>query len=825
MCSHSSRWLIAGGIITLGLLYPSLFGQNWFTIGQPADLTIQGYREVDFASNSAPATSHPRLWLRGEDLPRLRSWAVSTNPVYENGLAACAANAKEDMDSGLVPAQDTGGVSYEEFPTEQYAELFAFMSLISPDTAERDDYASRSRSLLMYVMNEAVKGPAEGLPFRDPTFALRDRSRWHGEAFALTVDWIYPYLSTEDKATIRQVFLRWADENLHAETTSLNHPEPIGVVNDPILLSDPNAVRWSGNNYYCAHTRNIGLMSMCLDPVDDTSATLRSYLTNATGAWLYVMDHLLRTDARGGLPPEGLEYGPQAIGYYLQFLLALHTAGEDDPARHGPQVVLSGNPFGNDILPAYLHSLSSAPTLLPEPFTYLGPVYQPAWFGAAQNYWAPDCIQLFGPLGILDSMTSNTTRLQAIRWLQTNTAPGGSAGLNDRVRNGESFQNGILYFLLLDPSSPTPADPRPSLPLIFFASGLNRLMARTSWSPDACWFIYALSWNAIDHQKGDGNNFEFFRKGEWLTKQRCGYDIDYLASDNLNTLCLENDPPYHNDPGDYRRMLWERGSQWLYSPAGDPKLVACSFGSDYVYALGDATNLYNSTYEGLTDILHASRSILWLKPDLIFIYDRAVSKTANRFKRFWLSLPNLPTLSGNRATMVTDSGQRLFITTLLPTDAVTSVSLAPQEESGDPANAETMRYRFRAEAPGGPIDVRFLHVLQGSDAGSTPSAVLLIQSTSGASCTGVIMDSSVVIFPVDSGTTVTSTAYLFPSRIQRHYITGLQPGGHYSVSIEPADGNSRLILSTSGPETADSGGVLVWPATLPTPARQAWFIY
>jgi len=810
MRSHSSQLLIAIGIIILGLFNLPLLGQTRFMPSQ---------------NKSVSTTSHPRLWVRSEDLTRLHSWAVSTNPTYENGLALLAASAKEDMDAGLVPAQDTGGASYEEYPTEEYAELFAFMSLISSDTAERDDYTSRSHYLLMYVINEAAKGYAEGLPFRDPTFAHRDRSRWHGEAFALTVDWIYPYLSTQDKATIRQVFLRWVDENLHAETTNFNHPEPIGVVNNPILLSDPNAVRWSGNNYYCAHMRNIGLMSMCLDPADDTSETLRSYLTNATGAWLYVLDHLLRTDSRGGLPPEGFEYGPQAIGYYIQFLLALHTAGEDDAALYGPQVVLSGNPFNNDILPAYLHSLSPIPKILTEPFAYIGPVYQPAWFGDTQYYWAPDCIQLFGPLGIFDSITGNTTRLQAIRWLQINAAPGGSAGLNDRVRNRDFFQNGILYFLLLDPLSPTPTDPRPSMSLNFLASGLNRFLARTSWSPDARWFIYALSWDTIDHQKADGNNFEFYRKGEWLTKQRCGYDIDYASSDNMNTLCLENDPPAHNDPGDYRHMFWERGSQWVYTPAGDPKLMAYSFNSDYVYAHGDATNLYNSTYEESTDILNASRSILWLKPDLIFIYDQAISKTANRFKRFWLNLPNLPTISGNRATMLTDSGQQLFINTLLPNDAVTSVSLEPQEESGDPANGETMRYHFLAEAPGGPADVHFLHVLQGSDAGSSPSAALLIQSTSGDPCTGVLIDSYAVIFPTDSETTVTSTTYLFPSQIQRHYITGLQPGGHYSVSIEPIDSNSRLTLSTSGPETADSGGVLVWPATLPAPARQEWFLY
>ena len=35
----------------------------------------------------------------------------------------------------------------------------------------------------------------------------------------------------------------------------------------------------------------------------------------------------------------------------------------------------------------------------------------------------------------------------------------------------------------------------------------------------------------------------------------------------------------------------------------------------------------------------ASRSIVWLAPDTIVVYDRAASKTDGRFKRFWLNLP------------------------------------------------------------------------------------------------------------------------------------------------------------------------------------------
>ncbi len=229
------------------------------------------------------------------------------------------------MDEKRVPDEDCGNVGYEEYPTESYAELFAFLSLVENDAAVRSDYAARARKLIMHIMNEAAKGPATAEnytcngsqqypPFRHPDFATedRDRIRYHGEAFPLVVDWIYPSLSAQDKATIRKVFLRWSEEVI---TRGYHHPEPVGLINDPALLADPQQVRFSGNNYYAAHMRNLGLMALALDPADDAGGALRAYLDNATGAYLYIFEHLSRGDSRGGLLPEGLEYSPQTLGY------------------------------------------------------------------------------------------------------------------------------------------------------------------------------------------------------------------------------------------------------------------------------------------------------------------------------------------------------------------------------------------------------------------------------------------------------------------------------------------------------------------------------
>src|SRR5262249_6498176 len=143
-------------------------------------------------------------------------------------------------------------------------------------------------------------------------------------------------------------------------------------------------------------------------------------------------------------------------------------------------------------------------------------------------------------------------------------------------------------------------------------------------------------------------------------------------TDYHDSVTIQNDQPMDNDPSDNPHGIWQRGDQWVMDPAGDPTLVAHSSGDGYVYALGDATNLYNSPYQHSTDVVQASRSIVWLKPDHIVVYDRAETHKPGRFKRFWLQLAAPPQIAGNRATVHTPGGQQLFDTALLPANAALS---------------------------------------------------------------------------------------------------------------------------------------------------------
>lgn len=106
-------------------------------------------RSREAIAEPEPVAGHPRLWITRDDVPRLRANATDANPAWRDGLALAAARAKQSMDDGETRTEDGGGEAYEVVWSETFAELFAFLSLVAPDSAERADYGSRARQLLM----------------------------------------------------------------------------------------------------------------------------------------------------------------------------------------------------------------------------------------------------------------------------------------------------------------------------------------------------------------------------------------------------------------------------------------------------------------------------------------------------------------------------------------------------------------------------------------------------------------------------------------------------------------------------------------------------
>lgn len=827
-----------------------LSGLAWF---EPAD--------------AAPVTSHPRLWFTQADIPRLQSWATPSNPMYAKGLLPAVQFAVNAYDTKFFPGGqpnpnwttqvDTGGVTGSLYPAESYAELFAFMSLVDPDPNARILHAQRARNLLMYVIDQASQGhsseqPYQGLPYRDVLFASYDRSRWWGEGFGLTVDWIYDtvdaqgnkILSAADKAKIQKTFLIWANDNVHGYMAP-----PPGINNNSQLLQ--GGARGAANNYFSGHMRNLTMMTLAMDPADDPPVdpnkpitqfgnTLRSYLDNVLGEWLYEQYALYEQpeivrqaynlpaswlpklgSASGGLSAEGLEYG-DSLGFVQEAMLALYTAGYEDTALAGPQAGLIGSGYWDRFGQGILHSMPPAPTIL---HTWQGPVYQPGGYGDTDKLYIYSSLSpAFAALGVHDQLAGNPQRLEQSRWIVANAVDGGVGRLFSRASNIWSAGSStvILHYMLFDPAAASDVaalpSPRPGLPTEFYDPALGRQLVRTDWTPNASFYGFKCSWIAVNHQNADCNQFELYRGGEWLTKEHSNYDVILRGqtTDYHNTMSIENERPADLIVGSEENIL-ARGSQWMNGrAAGDPTVVA-STGSGYAYAQGDSTNLYNHKYQwgkGALDIAHASRSIVWLKPDFIVVYDRAVSKTEGRFKRFNLQLVSNPAVLGHLAVDTLPSGQQLFIQNLLPANA--TLTGLPDEPIAHVADGETTQFRLVVEDTSNPSDVRFLHVLQGADANQAMQPAAHVQSSDGR-YEGAVVNDTAVLFQSSLGPSAPAVSYVVPQEVEAHVISGLTPNSGYDLQTQ-ADPNGVLVtVSEGGTFMADAAGVLsVNPGSLLT---------
>ena len=864
-----------------GELFAGWSGYEVADSGQPATTLVMPSSDVavtaNYLSTNAvastipyPVDSHPRLWITTNDLPRLQGWANPGNPIYM-AVRNYLTNSTVNYDTQYFP----GGVQNTNYPdfgdsqgytgliTEEDAIVFALFSLVDPDLTQRGVYAERAANLLRVALSQAALGNLAGAPFRDPSFATYNRANETLKLMPLAVDWVYnatgtngqPVFSAADKRTIRDAFMVWCENCRYAETAGGDSPIP-DVVNDPsVLLPDNAAYRMAANNYYIGHARMMTLMSLAIDPVDDPplnpalsvaaeTNSLRSYIGIVNGAWLY-QEYAMFGDgdavaadyglagygtnfglASGGMAPEGTLYGA-SLGSVVNQLLALQTAGFNNTNYTGPQCKLTGSAVWDRFCDGWLHTLTPRTDLIE---SYLAPAYQMFGYGdTLRLYAAPDFSAPYSSLMMLDYQTGNTNRLAKTTWLAVEAPEGGYEALVQRAGTSwganEAYEQGILYFLTLDPATlAPPADPRPGEPLVFQDAKQGTLIGVTDWTTNRSVLDWRCSWISINHQNGDAGMFQFLRKGEFLTAELTGYDAnDYGQASWLhNTLALQN-TCVNGTPQNlewYEGGLWATGSQWqLGEGTGDPRSLA-SAGAGYIFTYGDMTPLYNrpSPYtpdNACLDILQATRSLLWLQPDHILVYDRAESQSPGLFKRFNLCTTTLPVVSGlaGGGTLFSEtlpSGQQLFVSSLLPANAQVGVySLSNQITSvaeGQPSN-----YRLVVENTNNPTKIRFLHVLQGADAGAGAGATVYVPGVAGNPFEGAFVAGVTAMFPVDTlSNNFTSVSYTAPAGTTNHYVTGLTPNASYSVVVQPGVSGFAVTVTPGPGIAADGAGVLAF---------------
>ena len=254
---------------------------------------------------------------------------------------------------------------------------------------------------------------------------------------------------------------------------------------------------------------------------------------------------------------------------------------------------------------------------------------------------------------------------------------------------GQGFM--LAYDFLYD--SPIDAAPLAQLPTDYYAPGIGELYARSGWDTGATWVNLIAGPYTESHAHQDQGSLMIY-KGGWLA-----YDAVIHSRSGL---------PQETTAHSVVRIS-NGGTPIKQIASTESSLVALHQGDDYVHAAADVTAAYN----GNSSIQLVQREMVYLKPNVVVVYDR-VRSSSGTTQTWQLPTPVQPAISGATAT-INANGHSLKVTRLQPASATMSTfSYASGSDF-------TGGYRLDQQVAGG--DQRYLHVLSIDGAATSVTAV------------------------------------------------------------------------------------------------------
>jgi heparin/heparan-sulfate lyase len=297
----------------------------------------------------------------------------------------------------------------------------------------------------------------------------------------------------------------------------------------------------------------------------------------------------------------------------------------------------------------------------------------------------------------------------------------------------------FLPFLLNNFDAAGIAGAKPPVePDYFHAPSFGLLIVRSGRGPRDTYASFRFGSSLGNHQHYDELSFVIYKDGFLALDSGSRTETDHhhnftAQSVAHNTILIHDD----NEP---MPPFWR---SWSYKPDGktyfnhggqnskiDAKMLALESGPGYVYAAGDATKSYADTKSR-----EVVRQFVYIRPDYFVVYDRVASAKPAQKKEFILHFQNLPQKIGEQKFRA-DHGGRLFVTTLLPENAVIEFVGGPGREfwaSGrnweleggdqwDKIYKLTGKWRMEVSEAKTVKACRFLHFLQAAVPGTETSA-------------------------------------------------------------------------------------------------------
>lgn len=330
------------------------------------------------------------------------------------------------------------------------------------------------------------------------------------------------------------------------------------------------------------------------------------------------------------------------------------------------------------------------------------------------------------------------------------------------------------------------------LPLHHRAEGSGLVIARADWDYDSTFVSYQLG-NLLgaDHQSFIPGQLQLQRGGDALLINANTYGVNQAAQrkSTYGNMVLIDD----NGDG-LQNYRWSMGV-WY----GNPGVVTTAYEATdgYVYAAGDYRAAYslNTNPGGGGPATELTRQVVYLRPDLVVVHDRAGTVKDSYPKQLQWHFVTAPTVTGN--SWVAAAGASKLFGQTLSTQALTTTVQSVQV-----GNKTVGQVTTRNSSPS--EKVRYTTVLE-TAASSVTSMVSTQQVVSSdGRMEGVQMGGNVVLFGTDGAVVPAGGAVTYSvtgSVGLDHLLTDLQPGRVYQLEVNGA---------ATGSVTASDQGTLAF---------------
>ena len=259
--------------------------------------------------------------------------------------------------------------------------------------------------------------------------------------------------------------------------------------------------------------------------------------------------------------------------------------------------------------------------------------------------------------------------------------------IDSHARLNTSGQAKRMRFMWHDPDVP-PLDYRRTLPTIYASArptSTGLVYGRSDWSSTPTMVYFLVNGERFDHTHSDHNSYGIWRKGVWLSREIPGYAVTPYPgfwsvpgsspATNLVELGKYRGPRYHNT-----LLMNLHGGVNGNSGAretGPAFIERSEVASGYFYARGNASGVYKSlpsepwTRRGFPNDSAESfiRDFLYVKPDLVAFADRVEYRDQSPSPTTWIAQFPQSPTIAGQRMTLSYGGQKLAHDVVVPSSA------------------------------------------------------------------------------------------------------------------------------------------------------------